>query len=343
MTTTGTFNFSITQIPDTNSYLSNMVLTNCSNFVFNPLTQIYNGIILVAPNTSFTFTATTASVNSTMQYSFNGSGNTSVISGTTVSLTSTNYLPSTNVLNIIVSPQSGPTRTYVFNIVRNANYYLSNLRVYNTLASAQASTSSSLTGVAINPSPFSPTFYTYSSEVAATIDTAYVVLSKAPESTISMSNASLVGLNTVSESVYAVPVQVTTTPQNVLVYSINPSAITVSVAGVGSSLYNLAIVRQYPVATAQSISLSSGGVTIPLNSQLGVPTTFDPLVFTYTISPVYAGSILTSIIGQGYNTYYLNGTPYYVPTSVIIDSAHPIVIRVVNNDFTSSLYQFSLL
>lgn len=341
-TSTGTFSFSITQLPDTNSYLSNMILANCTNFTFNPTTQTYTGIILVAPNTTSSFIATLASSNSSMTYSFNGSSSVAAISGTQYNLSPTNYLPTTNVLTIVVQPQSGPTRTYSFTIVRNVNYYLSNLRVYTVLADATASDASTPSEVAVNPSPFSSTFFTYSAEVGPSIDTAYVVLSKAPESSISMTNATAKGLNTVGDQVWAVPVQVTTTPQNVLVYSINPSAITVSV-GALSNVYNLAIVRQYPVATAQSISLSSGGVTIPLNNQLGVPTTFDPLVFTYTISPVYTGSVLTSIIGQGYNTYYLNGSPYYVPTSVIIDATHPIVVRVVNNDGSSSLYQFSLL
>ena len=341
-TSTGTFNFVITQLPDTNSYLSSMLLSNCSNFVFNPTTQTYTGIILVAPNTSFTFTPTTASTNATMTYTFNGSSSASVISGASVNLTSTNFLPSTNLLSIFVAPQSGPIRTYTFTIVRDANYYLSNLRVYDNLTAAQTSTSSTLTGVAINPSPFSATFYTYSAEVVATVDTAYVVLSKSPESSITMTNATSKGLNLSGEQVWAVPVQVTTTPQNTLVYSINPSAITVSY-GVQSSVYNLAIVRQYPIATMQSFSLSTGGVTIPLRNQLGVPTTFDPLVFTYTISPVFSGSVDVSIVGQGYNTYYLNGSPYYVPVSVVIDGSHPIVVRVVNNDGSSSLYQVSLL
>ena len=127
-----------------------------------------------------------------------------------------------------------------------------------------------------------------------------------------------------------------------LLYSINPSAITVSV-GVQSSVYNLAIVRQYPVATAASISLARGGLTIPLRNQLGVPTTFDPLVFTYTISPVNTGAVDVSIIGQGYNTYFLNGSPYYVPTNVVIDTTHPIVISVVNIDTSTSTHQISLL
>jgi hypothetical protein len=342
-TTTGYFNFNITQVPDTNSYLSNMVLTNCANFTFDPITQTYNGIILTAPNTSFSFTPTTASLNSTMQWSFNGSVLASVLSGITVNITNTNYLPATNSLSIIVYPQSGPTRTYVFNIVRNVNFYLSNLRVFTVRNDALTSIATTSTGVAINPSPFSPTFYTYSSEVGPAIDTAYVVLSKAPESSISMTNATLLGLNGSNEEVWAVPVQVTTTPQNTLVYSINPSAITVSV-GIQSSVYNLAIIRQYPVATAASISLSRSGFTIPLRNQLGVPTTFDPLVFTYTISPVFTGAVDVEVVGQGSNTYYLNGSPYFVPVSgVVIDSTHPIVVYVVNNDGSSSSYQFSLL
>ena len=342
MTTTGFFNFSITQVPDTNSFLSSMILTNCTNFTFNPVTQTYNGIVLAAPNTSFSFTPTTASTNATMAYSFNGSPNAAVLSGVSVNLTSTNYLPNTNVLSIVVSPQAGPTRTYIFNIVRNVNFYLLNLRVYLDSVTAQATTATTASVVSINPSPFSPTFYTYSAEVGPSVDTAYVVLTKAPESSITMTNASLVGINTVGDFVYAVPVQVTTSPQNTLVYSINPSAITVAV-GVQSSVYNLAIVRKYPVATAASISLARGGLTIPLRNQLGVATTFDPLVFTYTISPVNTGTVDVSIIGQGYNTYYLNGSPYYVPTGVIIDSTHPIVVGVVNNDGSSSTYQFSLL
>ena len=93
-----------------------------------------------------------------------------------------------------------------------------------------------------------------------------------------------------------------------------------------------------------SFSLATiGGVSIPLRNQLGVPCVFDPLVFTYTISPVFSGSVEVSIVGQGYNTYYLNGSPYYVPVSVVIDTTHPIVVRVVNNDGSSSLYQVSLL
>jgi hypothetical protein len=341
--TTGYFNFNITQVPDTNSYLSNMVLTNCTNFVFNPTTQTYNGIILAAPNTSFSFTPTTASLNSTMTWSFNGSSSVSVLSGITVNIANTNYLPSTNSLSIIVSPQSGPSRTYVFNIVRDVNYYLSNLRVFTVRNDALTSTSTTSTAVAINPSPFSPTFYTYSSEVGPSIDTAYVVLSKAPESSISMTNATLLGLNTSNEQVWAVPVQVTTTPQNTLVYSINPSAITVSV-GVQSSVYNLAIVRQYPVATAESISLAKNGSNIQLRNQLGVNVDFDPLVFTYTIQSVNSGPVTVSITGQGFNTYYLNGSPYYSPVSgVIISSTTPIVVYVVNQDGSSCSYQFSLL
>ena len=341
-TTTGYFNFNITQLPDTNSFLSSMILTNCTNFTFNPTTQTYNGIILTAPNTSFSFTPTTASTNSTMQYSFNGSSLVSTASGVSVNITTTNYLPSSNTLTIVVTPQSGPTRTYTFSIIRNVNFYLTNLRVFTVMNDALNSDDTTPTAVAINPSPFSSTFYTYSSEVGPSVDTAYVVLSKAPESAISMTNATLLGLNTDNEQVWAVPVQVTTTPQNTLVYSINPSAITVSV-GVQSSVYNLAIVRQYPIATAASISLARGGLTIPLRNQLGVPTTFDPLVFTYTISPVNTGAVNVEIIGQGYNTYYLNGTPYFVPTGVIIDSTHPIVVGVINNDGSSSTYQFSLL
>ena len=341
-TTTGYFNFNITQVPDTNSYLSNMILTNCTNFTFNPTTQTYSGIILTAPNTSFSFTPTTASTNSTMQYSFNGSSLVTTASGVSVNVITTNYLPTSNTLTVVVTPQSGPTRTYIFSIVRNVNFYLSNLRVYLDSATAQATTATTASVIAINPSPFSATFYTYSAEVAPTVDTAYVVLSKAPESTITMSNASLLGLNTVGDLVYAVPVQVTTTPQNTLVYSINPSAITVAV-GVQSSVYNLAIVRRFPVATAASISLAKGGLTVPLRNQLGVPTTFDPLVFTYTISPVNTGAVEVSIVGQGNNVYNLNGSPYFVPTTVIIDSSRPIVVGVFNNDGTSSTYQFSLL
>ena len=319
-----------------------MILTNCTNFTFNPTTQTYSGIILTAPNTSFSFTPTTASTNSTMQYSFNGSSLVTTASGVSVNVITTNYLPTSNTLTVVVTPQSGPTRTYIFSIVRNVNFYLSNLRVYLDSATAQATTATTASVIAINPSPFSATFYTYSAEVAPTVDTAYVVLSKAPESTITMSNASLLGLNTVGDLVYAVPVQVTTTPQNTLVYSINPSAITVAV-GVQSSVYNLAIVRRFPVATAASISLAKGGLTVPLRNQLGVPTTFDPLVFTYTISPVNTGAVEVSIVGQGNNVYNLNGSPYFVPTTVIIDSSRPIVVGVFNNDGTSSTYQFSLL
>jgi len=343
-TSVNNFNFSITQVPDTNSYLSNMVLTNCTNFVFNPTTQTYTGIILTAPNTSFSFTATTASTNSSMTYSFNSSSATAVLSGAQVTLLAINYLPTaSNNLVIVVTPQSGITRTYNFNIVRNANYYLSNLRVYTNSTAAIASTATStVDSILINPSPFNPLFYTYSSEVGPTIDTAYVVLSKSPESTITMTGASFVRLNIDGDQVWAVPVQVTTTPQNTLVYSLNPSAITVSV-GAQASVYNLAIVRQYPVATAASITLARGGITIPLRNQLGVPTTFDPLVFTYTISPVNTGAVDVTIVGQGSNTYYLNGAPYYVPTGAVIDTTHPIVIRVVNIDGSSSLYQFSLL
>lgn len=343
-TSTGTYNFSITRVNDINNLLASMVLTNCTNFVFNPATQSYSGIILVAPNTQFSFTPTSASAYATIQYSFNGSALTNVVSGATVDITSTNYNPTPNTLIINVTSQAGIVRVYTFNILRNPNYYLSNLRVYTSRALALASTTSSTTDlVPINPSPFSPTFYTYSAEVLSNIDTAYVVLSKAPESSIAMSNATNIGLNASSEQVWAVPVQVTTTPQNTLVYAINPSAITVSVASVGSSVYNLAIVRQYPVATAQSISLSIGGLNIPLNSQLGVPTVFDPLVFTYTISSIYSGSVDVSIVGQGSNTYYLNGSPYYVPVGAVINVSHPIVVRVVNIDGSSSLYQISLL
>jgi len=340
--TAGSFNFNITQIPDTNSYLSNMILTNCTNFVFNPITQTYNNIILTAPNTSFSFTPTTASANSTMTWSYNGSSLAPIASGATVICANTNYLPTTNNLTIVVAPQTGPTRTYIFTIVRDVNYYLSNLRVFTDRNAATISNSTTSGQVPINPNPFSSTFYTYSSEVGPSIDTAYVVLTKAPESTITMTNATLLGLNLSGELVYTVPVQVTTTPQNTLVYTINPSAITVSV-GIQSSVYNLAIVRQYPVATAASISLAKNGIAVPLNNQLGVPTSFNSLVFTYTISPVYTGAITTSIVGQGDNVYYLNGTPYYVPTSVVIDSTHPIVVGVVNNDGSTSTYQFSLL
>jgi hypothetical protein len=341
-TSIGTFSFGITQVPDTNSFLSNMVLTNCTNFVFNPTTQTYTGIILTAPNTSFSFTATTASTNSSISYSFNGSTPTTIVSGRQISITTTNYLPTANNLVISVTPQSGPIRTYTFNIVRNANYYLSNLKVYTTSTAATNSTASSTGAVLINPSPFNPLFYTYSSEVGPTIDTAYVVLSKAPESTITMTGASIFGLNADGEQIWAVPVQVSTTPQNTLVYSINPSTITVSV-GAQSSVYNLAIVRKFPVATAASISLSKGGITIPLRNQLGVLTTFDPLVFTYTIPPVNTGPVDVSIVGQGNNDYNLNGAAYYVPTNVVIDTTRPIVIGVVNNDGSRSIYQISLL
>jgi hypothetical protein len=342
-TSIGTFNFGITQVPDTNSFLSNMVLTNCTNFVFNPTTQNYSGIVLTAPNTSFTFTATSASSNSSISYSFNGGTPVTIVSGAQIPIATTNYLPTANNLIISVTPQSGPIRTYTFNIVRNANFYLTNLKVYISATVATASKTDTTEGtVLINPSPFNPLFYTYSSEVAPTIDTAYVVLSKAPESTITMTGASIFGLNASGEQIWAVPVQVSTSPQNTLVYSINPSTITVSV-GAQSSVYNLAIVRKFPVATAASISLSKGGITIPLRNQLGVLTTFDPLVFTYTIPPVNTGPVDVSIVGQGNNDYNLNGAAYYVPTNVVIDTTHPIVIGVVNNDGSRSIYQISLL
>jgi hypothetical protein len=343
-TSTGNFNFSITQVPDTNSYLSNMVLTNCTNFVFNPTTQTYTGIKLTTPNTSFSFTATSASSNASITYSFNSSTPILVPSGNQITLLATNYLPNgLNNLVINVTPQTGVVRSYTFTISRDANYYLSNLRVYTSSIIATGSTTTSIGGaVLINPSPFNPLFYTYSSEVGPTIDTAYVVLSKSPESTITMTGASIFGLNTSGEQVWAVPVQVTTTPQNTLVYSINPSAITVS-AGGNSSVYNLAIVRKYPVATARTISLSAGGIPIPLRNQLGVDTQYNSLVFTYTINPVFSGPLLVSIIGQGANTYNVNGITYYDPINTVIDVTHPVVIGVDNNDGSKSLYQFSLL
>jgi hypothetical protein len=343
-TSTGNFNFSITQVPDTNSYLFSMLLTNCTNFSFDPLIQTYTQIELTAPNTSFSFTATAASSNSSLTYSFNSSTPIAVPSGNQITLLATNYLPNaSNNLVINVTPQTGVVRSYTFNIVRNANFYLSNLRVYTSSTAATASTASSTAdSVLINPSPFNPLFYTYSSEVGPTIDTAYVVLSKSPESTITMTGASIFGLNASGNQVWAVPVQVTTTPQNALVYSINPSAITVS-AGGNSSVYNLAIVRKYPVATARTISLSAGGIPIPLRNQLGVATQYNSLVFTYTINPVFTGPLLVSIIGQGANTYNVNGITYYDPINTVIDVTHPVVIGVDNNDGSKSLYQFSLL
>ena len=337
------FNFRITQISDTNSFLASMVLSNCSNFTFVPTTQTYTGIVLNSPFTKFTFTPTTASANASMTYTLNGSSPVAVVSGNSVTVDAPLYGASPNVLVINVAPQSGIPRTYTFNISRVANAYLSNLRVYAYASHATSSDATSTANtVQINPSPFNPLFLTYSSEVGPTIDTAYVVLSKAPEASIAMVGGSAYALNTAGEQIWTVPVQVSTTPQNTLVYSLNPATITIS-AGVLSNVYNLAIVRQYPVATARTIALSSGGIDIPLRNQLGVPTTFDPLVFTYTISPVYTGAVLADIVGQGSNTYYLNGLPYYVPSSVVIDSTHPIVIRVVNTDFSTSLYQFSLL
>ena len=72
-------------------------------------------------------------------------------------------------------------------------------------------------------------------------------------------------------------------------------------------------------------------------------TTFDPLVFTYTIPPVNTGPVDVSIVGQGNNDYNLNGAAYYVPTNVVIDTTRPIVIGVVNNDGSRSIYQISLL
>ena len=80
-----------------------------------------------------------------------------------------------------------------------------------------------------------------------------------------------------------------------------------------------------------------------MKNQLGANIEFNPLIFTYTIQASNVGAVDVSITGQGYNSYYLNGTPYYVTTSVIINSAYPIVVGVVNQDGSSSTYQFSLL
>ena len=121
----------------------------------------------------------------------------------------------------------------------------------------------------------------------------------------------------------------------------------------GSVMLLVLVWVEFPQAARKSATLAKadnaapkiakGAAPIPLRNQLGFPTTFNHLVFTYTISPVNTGAVDVSIIGQGYNTYYLNGSPYYVPTGVIIDSTHPIVVGVVNNDGSSSTYQFSLL
>ena len=104
---------------DTNSLLSNVVLTNCTGFNFISEQQNYSNIILTAPNISLNFTATTQSVNSTMKYTFNNSTvSATAISGTSYILTPTNFLPITNSLTIFVTPQSGPVRTYLFIISR---------------------------------------------------------------------------------------------------------------------------------------------------------------------------------------------------------------------------------
>jgi hypothetical protein len=340
-TTTGTFNFNITRVADTVSSLASMVITNCSNFNFSSAVTSYPGIILNSPFTTFSFTPVTTSVNSTMKYSYNGSSLVTILSGVTQNITTSNYLPTQNTLTVVVTPQSGLATTYTFTISRSANAYLSNFRVYLTSASALATTDTTPTVVPINPNPFTSSSLTISSEVGPNVNNVYVVLTKASEGAISMTGATLIGVNTVGDYVYSIPVVVTTPPQPILQYSFNSCVITVNVPAqplITPVIYNYTVVKQYPISIVSSISLSRGGVAIPLNEP------FNSYNYTYTTSTT-SGDILVTIVGANVagNIYYLNGSVYSVPTVVSIGSSTPIIVGVSSANGESSFYQISLL
>jgi hypothetical protein len=344
------FNFQITQISDTNSYLSSMVLSNCSNFNFVSTTQTYNNITLNSPFTEFSFIPTTQSVNSSMTYTLNGSSPITVVSGNSVTVSATNFGSTPNTLLITVTPQSGIPRVYSFYISRVANAYLSNIRVYTSSTLAIASTLTSTTGtVDIVPSPFNPLFNSIASQVGPSFDTAYIVLNHAPESSITMSGGSRLsqngGVNSAGNEIWAVPVQVSTSPQNTLAYSINPAIINV-LAGTQSFSYNLSIVRQYPTAIASDIFLKNliTGLKVQLNTQQGAMTSFNSTTFAYTISATNGNTFELNVVGVGDNSYFYNGVEYFIPINVTINQTTPIVVQVrSNSDLSTSLYQISLL
>ena len=364
------FVFTINKIISINSLLSSFVMTNANPFVFNSLQYVYNGITLQSGQTSFSFTATaqdntisnTSGVGSIV-CTMNGINVTgSVSNGVFTPTAAVAVLANVNnVLLVTVTALAGTpyVTTYTFNITRPSTSLLSNIRVFNSLTNAQNALASQTTLIngeaAVNPTPFVPTFFTYSSEVTSDVTTAYVVLAKSTEASISMVNGTYQGNTSGSYGtglvgqIWAVPVQLGSTP-NSLVFQLNPATITVTDL-VSTNVYNLSIVRSVITTVAASISLVDfvSGLPIQLNNMSGAPVAFDPQVFTYTIpASMYAGhQITTSIIGANgvSNTYYLNGAVYYIPQTYVIDASHPITINVVSNSNLSvpSVYQISLL
>lgn len=357
------FTFTINKIISVNSLLNSMVLTNANPFVFNSLQYVYNGITLQSGKTDFNFVATAASSSATIVCSWNGTTVTAASgSGTGSFEPSANLTVLANVNNVLlvtVTAPAGPAyvTTYTFNITRPSTSLLSNIRVFNdeTLANGSRATDTTLLygETAVNPSPFVPTFFTYSSEVASSTNVAYVVLVKSPEASISMLNGTykkdVSGYGTgVVAQIWAVPVQFDSITNN-LVFQLNPATITVTDL-VSTNVYNLSVVRSVITTVVSSISLTDAltGNAIPLRNMSGAPVSFDPNVFTYTIPASYVGrQITTSIIGANgvSNTYYLNGAIYYVPQTYVIDVSHPVTILVVSNNYLSapSTYQISLL
>lgn len=359
------FKFTINKIISINSLLSSFVMTNANPFVFNSLQYVYNGITLQSGQTSFSFTATAQdSTVTSIVCTMNGLNVTGSVSNGVFTPTNPVAVVANvnNVLLVTVTAHAGNpyVTTYTFNITRPSTSLLSNIRVFNSLDNAKNAVGTNTTLItgeaAVNPTPFVPTFFTYSSEVSSDVTVAYVVLVKSTEASISMVNGTYQGNTTnaygsgVVGQIWAVPVQLSSTTPNSLVFQLNPATISVTDL-VSTNVYNLSIVRSVITTVAASISLVDfvSGAPIQLNNMSGAPVAFDPQVFTYTIpASMYAGhQITTSIIGANgvSNTYYLNGAIYYVPQTYVIDASHPITINVVSNSSLSapSVYQISLL
>ena len=156
-----------------------------------------------------------------------------------------------------------------------------------------------------------------------------------------MTGATLIGVNTVGDYVYSVPVVLSTPPQPILQYSFNSCVITVTVPAqplITPVIYNYSVVKQYPISIVSSITLSRGGSPIPLNQP------FNSYNYTYTTSTT-PGDILVTILGANVagNIYYLNGSVYSVATVVTISPSTPIVVGVSSTNGESSFYQISLL
>jgi hypothetical protein len=350
-TAADTFNFNITQIQNSDSSLSNIVFTNCSAIVFVPSVLNYS-LSLINGNTTFKFTPTASyEYGTTISYVYNGGSAVTIESGDqSASITAVNY----GILSVTVTAQDSSSTVYTFNITRPINSFLTGLKVYLTEAEALATGTAG--SVALNPSPFSSTVYSYAAEVGSSQDYVYAVVSHSSESAIDMTNGTFVDNNNDdSGEVWVIPVTILDT-ENVLDYQVNANTITVSASGVANHTYQLSVFRERPTAVAQSITLNvydpsssdpyKRGAAIPLNDINGDVTPFDPYNFTYTLSTAYRNQrIVISVVGVGYNRYFLQALPYGDPMNYVITDSQPFLVKAQSTVNISEIntYQISIL